>query len=99
MSYVNSIGQTSTHSFTGVRLRDVLTACGADPQALGNGATLTVTAGDDFSVEYPRGLIQASDTLLAWKQDGQTISPRMCPGSSSDANMFIKEVAAIKLNP
>ena len=100
LTYVNDFGTVTTGVYTGVRLKDVLEACGMTPGAV------RVTSADGLTMDYPANLVTADDTLLAWHRnlsEGKTtgpesmLPPRMCPGGSGESVMYLKEVKSITL--
>lgn|GEM_PF-2750204 len=96
---VNSVGTEKNRTFTGVRLKDVLLALGADLSVLSSSATLTMTTTDDYAAPtYSRALILDDKTILAWAEDGTAIPLRMCPGSLTDTKYYVKGVNTITLN-
>jgi len=99
MTTINSFGTSKTRDYTGVRVKDVLSKCGVNVQNLGAGATLTLTSDDGYTQSYSREIILSDKTLLAWKEDAQTLAAlRMCPGGETDTNMYVKGVVSITLN-
>ncbi|MCL2107168.1 MAG: molybdopterin-dependent oxidoreductase [Oscillospiraceae bacterium] len=95
MTTVNSYGTVTNYSFTGVRVRDILSACGI---SVPSGAVLLVTSADTYTAELSYDLITAEDTLLAWKDRGDTlVPPRMAPRGSRNSALYVKEVASIEL--
>jgi len=98
MTTIDSSNTEKTRSFTGVRLKDFLQKKGVDLQALGSGATLA--ASDGVKITYSRNLILDDNTLIAWNENNSPIGYlRICPGSVTDANMYLKKLASITLNP
>ena len=100
MTYTNSYGRTTNVTVTGVRLVDLLAACGLTPGS----ASLEVTARDGYAMTYSNDLVTSSQTLLAWEgvfSDGADMPanefPRLCPGSSNESNLYVKGVGTIEL--
>jgi len=100
LTYINDVGTVTTGVYTGVRLKDVLSACGMTPGAV------RIVSQDGLAKDYTADMVNADDTLLAWHRnlsEGKTtgpenmIPPRMCPGSSGASDMYLKEVKTITL--
>jgi len=93
----NSIGEVSSRTFYGVRLKDFLTAQGVD---IVSGATLVATSSDGKSVTLNYNEIISNSTLLAWDDTGSPLAqPRLCPCGSTgeNANLFLKDVVSVEL--
>jgi len=92
----NSRGEESTNIYTGIKLADVLKAVGVS-----DFSGLTITASDDFSVNYSRDLALADDTLIAWEIDGETLTYdpplRMAP-KQGVGNQYIRQAVKIIVN-
>jgi DMSO/TMAO reductase YedYZ molybdopterin-dependent catalytic subunit len=80
-------GQPETHTFTGVRLFDVVQGAGvtvasADPSAWLE-LYLVITANDGYQIVLAMGEIHpdfgAAPILLAWEEDGAPLVPRKGP--------------------
>ena len=56
--------------FTGVRLRDLLAAVGAQ------GSTLALTALNDYTVEIPIADARAYDVIVAYRRNGEAMAVR-----------------------
>jgi len=97
---VNSVGTTKERVFVGVKLKDFLAAQNVDVVALAQKTdiTLVAKASDGETVTYTYGEIMADRTLLAWEEDGDSLSPpRLCPCNSINADRYLKGVASITL--
>ncbi|MDR0531321.1 MAG: hypothetical protein LBG83_04565 [Oscillospiraceae bacterium] len=108
MRPVNSVGTQKNYTFTGVRLKDVLAYCGKSEDQIGENAELIIQTKDNYATEpYPRDLIVADDTLLAWKEvdhkdtgdeePNPPTTPRLCPGSEPTNSRYISLVNYIEL--
>ena len=97
MSFTDSIGQSSSRSYTGVRLKDFLTAQGVPVSSLRG---VTIRTSDTRMPDTPlsTAVVLSDNTLLAWTEDGSALpAPRLCPGDSSHAGDYIKFVTTIIL--
>ena len=63
---------------------------------------VTVVAADDVTAEYSRELTFAGDTILAWEQNGETLTTdpplRMVPKQGTN-NQSVRAAAKVIVNP
>ena len=95
---VNSVGTAKDRVFTGVKLKDFLAAQNVDIAALDQSATLVARADDGETATYTYYDIIADRTLLAWDDDGESLSPpRLCPCNAIDASRYLQGVISVTL--
>ena len=95
MTFTDSIGETSTRSYTGVRLKDFLAAQGVPVASLRG---VTIRTSDAKMPDTAITSYLSDNTLLAWEENGSALpAPRLCPGDSSHAGDYIKYVVSIGL--
>jgi hypothetical protein len=101
---VDSIGRESTRVYTGVPLRNVLTANGVNVNNVPANSTVVVTAHDGTTLTLTRAQFADATTLLAWIEDRgggdvrQLDRPRLVfPQGLS--GRFIQQVVSIQFNP
>jgi len=95
MTFTESIGETCTRSYTGVRLKDFLAAQNIDPASV---RSVTIKTSDTKMPDTAITSYMSDNTLLAWSENGSALSaPRLCPGDSSHAGDYIKYVVSIGL--
>ena len=103
---LNSVGTSTNRVYTGVRVKDVLEALGANIAAINEDSTLTMTTTDNFPApEFDYDIIISDLTLLAWTEltlpsttKPYTV-PRFCPCGTTGVNepLFIKQVNSITI--
>jgi len=101
MHSTDSIGREFTRVYTGVIVKEVLNAMGADISRLNSGSTLRVTASDGANLTYDYSVIISDLTLLAWDMDGSAQNPpRFAPGSTTGVNhaLFVQRVVSLTVN-
>ncbi|MCL2023126.1 MAG: molybdopterin-dependent oxidoreductase [Oscillospiraceae bacterium] len=86
VTFINGI--STNRDFTGVRLRDILEAIGADMAAMDSHTTLQALAEDGAVMTYAYSSFMDDKTLIAWMENDEytTDAPRLCPGSSTGIN-------------
>lgn len=88
--------ETTTRTYTGVKLADILAAVGVSEYS-----SITVVAADEVTAEYSQELAMADDTILAWEQDGEAIVTepplRMVP-KQGENNQSVKSVVKVIIN-
>jgi len=95
MTFTDSIGQTSTRSYTGVRMKDFLAARGVPLSSLRG---VTIRTSDEKMPDTAIFSYMSDNTLLAWEENGSALAaPRLCPGDSSHAGDYIKYVVSLGL--
>ena len=68
---VDGKGDVASHEYTGILLRELLTAKGIDPSML---TKVTVTSADNYSVEFTvEEILQADKVYIAITADGEKI--------------------------
>ncbi|MCL2023123.1 MAG: hypothetical protein FWG82_01990 [Oscillospiraceae bacterium] len=96
----DSINRVKTRDFTGVRVRDVLAALGADMSRITKNSTLHAIANDGVSYTYPYGEFMDDRALFSWQEDNTVFDTvRISPGGTTGQNAFkfVKDAAKITL--
>jgi len=104
---VNSYPTTYVRTWTGVRVKDVLTAMGANMSRLNSGSTLHVTTTDNFMPDnsFDYAVIMSDLTLLSWyyvqtapnASSSTATIPRFVPGSTGNHALLISNACALTI--
>lgn len=73
---INSANEEARRSFTGARVDKILAHYG---KSLDGVAAVTVKAGDGYSVEIPKPILETRQLILAWELDGKPLEGKDAP--------------------
>jgi hypothetical protein len=73
---INSANEESRRSFTGARVDKLLAHFGAN---LDQYATVTAKAGDGYSVQIPKPILESRQLILAWELEGKPLEGKDAP--------------------
>lgn len=87
-------GSEQKNTWTGVLLSDILQSLGVKDYT-----KLTVTAKDNYSMDYTPDIVNCKDSILAVKCDGKDLSDKDAPAktviASQPGDMWVRNVAKI----
>ncbi|MCL1802410.1 MAG: molybdopterin-dependent oxidoreductase [Eubacteriaceae bacterium] len=96
MTITNKNGESTTSTYTGILLKDVLALAGAEPAQ-----SVEAVAADGYSSEIPVEVAMADDTLISYLLDGVPYEGgqpiRLSPKTGS-GNQFIKDLEKLVVN-